>query len=156
MITSARATVAASTVEKVAIIANYGIDDAGLAGLVATRADEKPLTAVVLCPLSLDGPAYTPEAEAVRAEASRRTATLIARLQEAGIQARGETIDGSVADAVTVARMAHHADTALLATRPGDQLEITDEITEAAGAMTIEQVSTDGTTSTASGAAEGR
>ena len=152
----ARAAVTSTTVEKLAIIANYGIDDAGLAELVQRRADEHPLSAIVLCPLSLEGPATTPEAEAVRSEASRRAATLIARLQEAGIQTRGETIDGSVADAVKVARAVHHAGTALLATRPGDQLEITEDITTAAGTMTLEQVSTDGRTSTASGASEGR
>jgi len=152
----ARATVASETVEKVAIIANYGIDDAGLAELIERRADEKPLSAIVLCPLSLEGPSTSPEAEAVRTEASGRTATLIARLQEAGIQTRGEVVDGSVTDAVKIARSAHHADTVLLATRPGDRVEITDDITAAAGKMGIEQVTTDGQTSTASGASEGR
>jgi cytochrome c oxidase subunit 1 len=152
----AHAAAPSTTVEKVAVIANYGIDDDGLAGLIQERADVSPLSAVVLCPLSLDVAPNSPEANAQRKEASGRTATLIARLQEGGIQTRGEVIDGSVIDAIRVARRAHRADTALLATRPGDQLEITDAITSAAGKMTLEQVTTDGQTSTASGASEGR
>ena len=152
----AHAAAASAAVEKVAIIANYGIDDAGLTDLIKDRADAKPLSAIVLCPLSLDVPSGSPEAEDLRNEASGRAAILIARLQEAGIQARGEVLDGSVAAAVRVARTAHHADVALLATRPGDQLEISDEITKAAGTMLIEQVTTDGQTSTAPGASEGR
>jgi hypothetical protein len=152
----ARATVASESVAKVAIIANYGIDDVGLAELIKKRADEQPLSAIVLCPLSLDGPSTSPEFDAIRAEASGRTATLIARLQEAGIQTRGEIIDGSVTDAIKVARTAHHANIVLLATRPGDRIEITDDITAAAGPMDLEQVTTDGQTSAPSGASEGR
>ncbi len=152
----AHAAAASVAVEKVALIANYGIDDAGLTDLVKSRADAKPLSAIVLCPLSLDVPSGSPEAEDLRNEASGRTAILIARLQDAGIQTRGEVLDGSVAAAVKIARTAHRADIALLATRPGDQVEITDEITEAAGTMTVEQVTTDGHTSTAPGASEGR
>jgi cytochrome c oxidase subunit I len=151
----AHAPAASSAIEKVAIIANLGIDDSGLTDLVKRRADEKLLSAVVLCPLSLDVPSNSPEAEERRTEASGRAATFIARLQEAGIQARGEVLDGSVANAVRVARTAHHADVALLATRPGDQVEITADITKAAGKMTIEQVTTDGQVATAPGASEG-
>ena len=51
-------------------------------------------------------------------------------------------IFNSVTAAIRVARTVHHADTVLLATRPGDELEITDDITKAAGPMTVEQVST--------------
>ncbi len=152
----ARVAVSSKSVQRVAVIANIDIDNAGLARLVQERADEQPLTAVVLCPLSLDGPAWTDEAEEIRTEASSRTATLIARLQEAGIQTRGEVVDGSPADAVRLARTEHHADLVLIASRAGDAVTETDEITAAAGDVRVEYVTTDGQASTASGASESR
>jgi len=105
----------------------------------------------VLCPLSLDVPAWGDEAEQIRSEASGRTAALIARLQEAGIPARGEVIDGSPADAVRIARTAHHVNAVLIASRQGDALPDGDEISAAAGEASVEYVSTDGQASTPSG-----
>jgi hypothetical protein len=152
----ARGALDSESVQRVAIVANVDIDNAGLAALVQARSDTQPLTAVVLCPLSLDGPGWSDEAEVIRTEASGRTATLIARLQEAGIQSRGEVIDGTPADAVRLARTAHHANVVLIASRPGDPITETDEITAAAHGMSVEYVTTDGHASTAPGAAEGR
>jgi cytochrome c oxidase subunit 1 len=147
----ANAAVDSKSVLRVAIVANSDIDNAGLATFVQARADEQPLTAVVLCPLSLDVPAWGDEAEQIRSEASGRTAALIARLQEAGIPARGEVIDGSPADAVRIARTAHHVNAVLIASRQGDALPDGDEISAAAGEASVEYVSTDGQASTPSG-----
>ena len=140
----ARASVVSGKVERVAVVANDGVDSPGLAEIVQARADSQPLTAIILCPLSLDGPGWTDEAEAIRSEASTRTAALISQLQQAGIQTRGEVVDGTPADAVRLARTAHKADIVLLSE------PISESITEAAGALRVEHIST-----TASGASEG-
>jgi hypothetical protein len=67
-------------------------------------------------------------------------------LQAAGVQARGEVLDGDAAEAARVARTAHSADTILLVATRGGRLD-SDEalagVQAAAGASTVERVVVD-------------
>ena len=137
----AREPLARKGVTRVAVVANAALGSEALADALRGRADQAPIAVVVLAPLGLDGPGWTDEAEERRAEAVARVRTTIDALQEAGVQASGEVLDGDAAEAARVARTAHRADLILLS--PARQAEAwegpaLDAVQAAAGSVPVE------------------
>jgi heme/copper-type cytochrome/quinol oxidase subunit 1 len=140
----AREAVVSSAVSRVAVIANDTLGDAALIETLRERYDTAALSAIILCPLSIDGPGWTDDAERVRVEAMGRARTTIEALQESGIQARGEVVDGDPAAAAAVARTAYSADTILVASYQRDSADqMLTAVTEAAGSTPVEHVIVD-------------
>ena len=73
--------------------------------------------------MALEGPGWTDEAEALRVATSERVRAAIDALQDAGIQARGEVLDGDAAAAARVARSAYSAETILIVATRGSRLD---------------------------------
>ncbi|MDX6554025.1 MAG: cytochrome c oxidase subunit, partial [Miltoncostaeaceae bacterium] len=105
----AREPLARAGVTRVAAIASGALGSEGLVEALRARADREPIAVVLLAPLGLDGPGWTDEAEERRTEAVGRVRATIDALQEAGVQASGEVIDGDAVEAARVARTAHGA-----------------------------------------------
>ena len=136
----ARTPTRSSAVQTIAVVANDAMGE-GLATAVQERADGGPVSAVVLCPLSLDGPGWTDDAESVRDAAAERARAVIASLQEAGIPARGEVIDGDPAEAARIARDSYGATSVLVGTIAGrGDADIVEAVTAAAQPVPVEHV----------------
>jgi hypothetical protein len=104
--------------------------------------------------MALDVPGWTDEAEEVRSAASERVRLAIDRLQAAGVQARGEVLDGDAADAARIARDAHQAQAVLVvATRGGhlDSDEAVQRVSAAADPVPVERIVVEAPTAPASG-----
>ncbi len=128
-------------VNTVAVIANDGLSGDGVINAVQGHADGGPVAAVILCPLSLDGPGWTDDAETVRDAAAGRARDAIARLQQAGIPARGEVIDGDPAEAARIARDSYRATTILVASVAGrGDADVVETVTQAAAPVPVEHV----------------
>ncbi len=110
----ARAPLARPGVTRVAVVADDALANGALIEPLRERADREPIAVVLLYPMALDVPGWTDEAEELRSAASERVRGAVGRLQEAGVQSRGEVLDGDAAEAARVARDAHGAQT-----RPG-------------------------------------
>ena len=119
----ARAPLAQPGVTRIAVIADDALANGALVEVLRERADREPIATVVLYPMALDGPGWTDEAEEIRTAASERVRGAIDRLQAAGIQARGEVLDGDVAEAARVAREAHDAQAVLVVATRGGRLD---------------------------------
>jgi cytochrome c oxidase subunit 1 len=122
----ARAPLSGAGIRRVAVIADRALGAHGMVDALRERADREPVTAVVLAPMALDGPGWTDEAEAQRAEASDRVRGAIDALAAVGVQASGEVLDGDAGEAARIARTDHHADEVLLVAARGGRLD-TDE-----------------------------
>jgi hypothetical protein len=139
----ARAPLARPGVARVAVIVDEALGNGGLVDALRERADRAPIATVLLYPMALDGPGWTDEAEEARTAASDRIREAIERLQAAGVQARGEVLDGDAAEAARVAREAHDAETVLVvATRGGrlDSEETLQVVTAAAAPAEVEKI----------------
>lgn len=146
----AGATATSTAVRRVAVIANDSLGTDGLVGALQERADNEPLSAVVLCPLSLDGPGWSDEAEDVRNEAAGRARQTLAALQAAGIPSRGEVIDGDPVAAASIARSAYSADRILVCSIRGREADdVVSAIGAAAGGTEVEHVIIDAPTAPA-------
>ncbi|MFN8110230.1 MAG: cbb3-type cytochrome c oxidase subunit I [Thermoleophilia bacterium] len=139
----ARTAIASPALHRVAVIANGALDEAGLAQALRSHAGEAPMAAVLLCPLSIDGPNWADDANTARDEAARRTQRAIQRLQDAGIQAHGEVVDGGPEAAAVIARDAFHADSVLLCTRSRESAGDLEAVQRAAAPVTVEHVVVD-------------
>jgi hypothetical protein len=104
------------------------------------------MAVTILCPMALDGPGWTDEAEERRRRAAARVRAAIDALQAAGIQARGEVLDGDAAEAARIARDDYRADAVLLAiTRggPWDYDSAVEPVRAAAAPLELERVVVD-------------
>ena len=96
--------------------------------------------------MGLTGPGWTDEAEEQRTASFDRVRGTIDALQAAGVQARGEVLDGDAAAAARVAVTAHKADEILVVAARGGRLDSDDSlagIRSAAGAVPVESVVVD-------------
>ena len=144
----AREPLARPGVTQVAAIANSALGGEEMIAALRSRADAEPIAVVVLCPMSLSVPGWTDEAEERRRGAIERVRATIDRLQAAGVQARGEVIDGGPAEAAGLARTAHRCDKVVLfparnnGTRWDDD-ETLGRVREAAGSLPVDVVLVD-------------
>jgi len=147
----ARRPVTSDAVRQVAVIANDTLGSRGLLQAIQERADERPLNAVVLCPLSLDGPGWTDEAERVRQEAAERARVTIGQLERAGIPVRGEVIDRGPVEAARIARDDFAADVVLVCSFRGRDHadDVLPGVERAAGGAEVEHVVVDAEAPTA-------
>lgn len=133
-------------VRRVAVIADDALGAEGLVAALRERADREALAVVILDPMDLDGPGWTDEAEERRSAAFDRVRATIEALQAAGIQARGEVLDGDAATAARVAVTAHRADEILLVAARGGPLSseaILSSVRDAAGDVPVDTVVVD-------------
>ena len=131
---------------RVAVIADDALGAEGLVAALRERADRQPLAVVLLDPMGLTGPGWTDEAEEQRTASFDRVRGTIDALQAAGVQARGEVLDGDAAAAARVAVTAHKADEILVVAARGGRLDSDDSlagIRSAAGAVPVESVVVD-------------
>jgi cytochrome c oxidase subunit 1 len=112
--------VAASGLRHALVVANAPIGDGALAQLIARRADASPSSFTLVCPLNLPSPSWGEEADALRAEAVRRVREAVDLLQQAGIQAQGEVVDGDAKVAVSGALALHRPDEVIVVTYPDE------------------------------------
>jgi hypothetical protein len=150
----AREPLARPGVTRVAVIADDALANGGLVEALRERADRQPMATVLLYPMALEGPGWTDEAEEIRSAASERVRLAIDRLQAAGVQARGEVLDGDAADAARIARDAHQAQAVLVvATRGGhlDSDEAVQRVSAAADPVPVERIVVEAPTAPASG-----
>lgn len=142
----AREPLARPGVSRVAVIADEALGGDGLTEALRERGDRGPIAVTILCPMALDGPGWTDEAEERRRRAAARVRAAIDALQAAGIQARGEVLDGDAAEAARIARSDHRADAVLLAiTRggPWDYDSAVEPVRAAAAPLELERVVVD-------------
>ena len=142
----AREPLARAGVSQIAVIADEALGGQGLSTALHERADRGPIGAVLLAPMALEGPGWTDEAEALRVATSERVRAAIDGLQAAGVQSRGEVLDGDAAAAARVARTEYSAETILIVATRGSRLD-SDEalaaVQAAAGGATVERVVVD-------------
>jgi hypothetical protein len=96
--------------------------------------------------MDLSAAGWTDEAEEQRARATERVRTAIDRLQAAGIQARGEVLDGDAGEAARVAGAVHRADELLVIAVRGGGLASDDAqaaVREHAGTLPMESIVVD-------------
>ncbi len=96
--------------------------------------------------MALEVAGWTDEAEELRNAAFERVRGTIDALQRAGLQARGEVLDGDAATAARVAVADHGADEVLVvATRGGrlDSVETLEAVKAAVGSVPAEQIVVD-------------
>lgn len=132
-------------VERVAVLADRALGGPGIVDLIVRRSDT-PLTAVVMAPLDISGPGWTDEAGEVRDAATLRVQDTLGDLGRAGINARGEVLDGGVTDAVKVALREYRATSIVLAVASGGPLDSDDALAAAqaaAGKVPVERVVVD-------------
>jgi hypothetical protein len=133
-------------VSQIAVIADEALGGEALSAALRERADRGPIAVVLLAPMALEGPGWTDEAEALRVATSERVRAAIDGLQGAGIQARGEVLDGDAAAAARVARSAYSAETILIVATRGSRLDSEEALAAvqaAAGGATVERVVVD-------------
>ena len=133
-------------VTQVAVLADEALGAEGLVAALRERADKQPIAVVLLHPMSLEVPGWTDEAEEIRTAAFERVRAAIDALQRAGVQARGEVLDGDAATAALVAVRDHHADEILVvATRGGrlDSVDTLESVKAAVGDVPAEQIVVD-------------
>jgi hypothetical protein len=150
----ARAPLARPGVTRLAVVADDALVNGGLVEALRERADREAIGAVLLYPMALEGPGWTDEAEETRAAASERVRGAIDRLQAAGIQARGEVLDGDAAEAARVARDAHGAQAVLIVAVRGSRLDSDETVqraTAAAAPVPVERIVVETPTAPAGG-----
>jgi cytochrome c oxidase subunit 1 len=142
----ARAPLSLPGVSQVAVVADEGLGTAGLVAALRERADRRPIGVILLSPMNLTGPGWTDEAEEARSAAFDRVRAAIDGLQAAGVQSRGEVLDGDAAAAATIAVTGHRADEILVIAARGGRLE-SDEalaaVRPAAGTVPVERIVVD-------------
>jgi hypothetical protein len=134
------------------VIAEDALVNGAIVEALRERADREAIGAILLYPMALEGPGWTDEAEELRSAASDRVSGAIGRLQAAGVQARGEVLDGDAAEAGRVARDAHAAQAVLIvATRGGrlDSDETLQRVTVAADPVPVERIVVEAPTASA-------
>jgi cytochrome c oxidase subunit 1 len=150
----ARAPLARPGVSRVAVIVDEALGNGALVDALRERADRGPIATTILYPMALDGPGWTDEAEEVRSAASDRIRQAIDRLQAAGVQARGEVLDGDAGEAARVAREAHDAQTVLVVAVRGGRLdsdETLQRVSAAAAPAEVEKIVVEAPTAPAGG-----
>jgi cytochrome c oxidase subunit I len=133
-------------VTRVAVLADDALGGSGLVDALRARADAEPIAAVILYPMALGGPGWTDEAEARREAATERVRAAIAALQDAGVQARGEVLDGDAAAAARIAATDHSAGLVLVAATRGGRLDSEETlaaVTSASGGVPVERIVVD-------------
>jgi hypothetical protein len=133
-------------VHRVAVIADAALGADGLVTALRERADRQALAVVLLHPMDLSGPGWTDEAEEQRTGAFGRVRGTIDALHAAGVQARGEVLDGDAAAAARVAVTAHRADEILVVAARGGALDSEDAlgaVRSAAGEVPVDSVVVD-------------
>ncbi|HTI32284.1 MAG TPA: hypothetical protein VL422_01330, partial [Miltoncostaea sp.] len=142
----ARRPIERAGVTRVAVIAADALGAEGLVTALRERADRQALAVVLLDPMALTGPGWTDEAEEQRTASFDRVRVTIESLQTAGVQARGEVLDGDAASAARVAVSAHGAQEILVVAARGGRLE-SDEtlaaVRAAAGTVPVERLVVD-------------
>jgi hypothetical protein len=119
----ARRPIERAGVTRVAVIAADALGAEGLVTALRDRADRQALAVVLLDPMALTGPGWTDEAEEQRTASFDRVRGTIEALQTAGVQARGEVLDGDAASAARVAVSAHGAQEILVVAARAGRLE---------------------------------
>jgi hypothetical protein len=150
----ARAPLAMAGVTRTAVIVDEALGNGRLVDALHERADSGPIATVLLHPMALEGPGWTDEAEEQRAAASERVREALDRLQEAGLQARGEVLDGDAAEAARVAVTVHGAQSILVVATRGGALDTDDalaSVTAAAGSVPVERIVVEAPTAPAGG-----
>jgi hypothetical protein len=133
-------------VRRVAVIARDALGAEGLVAALRERADREPIGVVLLHPMDLDGPGWTDEAEEQRTAAFDRVRATIDAIQEVGVQARGEVLDGDAAAAAKVAVTAHRAEHIVVVAARGGALDSDESLAAvraAAGAVPVDSVVVD-------------
>jgi cytochrome c oxidase subunit 1 len=134
-------------VPQLVVIANDALATEGLLDAVRSRADQAPTAVALLCPLSLDGPGWTDDAERARDEASTRVQRALGALVEDGIPARGEVVDGGPAEAARAAVADQSAtEIALVAVRGRGGEDALDDVRAAAAPIPVELIQVDAET----------
>ncbi|MGI9540322.1 MAG: cytochrome c oxidase subunit I, partial [Miltoncostaeaceae bacterium] len=145
----------ATTVTQLTVIANGALGSQALMNAVQQRADASPVGVTLLVPMALTGAGWTDAAEAQRASTVDRTRAVIDAFQDAGIQARGEVLDGSAAEAARLGRAAHGAEVILaVAARGAEQWDTgadADDLRAAAEHVPVEIVAVDTGATTGTG-----
>jgi hypothetical protein len=133
-------------VRRVAVIVRDALGADGLVTALRERADREPLAVILLDPMDLAGPGWTDEAEEQRSAAFDRVRGSIDALHDAGVQARGEVLDGDAAAAARVAVTAHEVDEIVVVAARGGALDSDDSLAAvraAAGAVPVDTVIVD-------------
>jgi hypothetical protein len=105
-------------VRHVLVMGNETIGGEGLLDLLRSRADRGPVRYSLLMPLSLTGPDWGEEADEARRAAVARARRTIDLLQDSGIQAEGEVVDGAPIDEIRAALPRYRPDEILISTFP--------------------------------------
>jgi cytochrome c oxidase subunit 1 len=130
----------------VAAIADDALGGGALTDALRGRADRGPIAVVLLAPMGLQVPGWTDEAELLRSATVARVRQAIDALQAAGVQTRGEVLDGDAAEAARVAGEVHGAREIVVVATRGGRLE-SDEalarIQAAAGDVAVDRVVVD-------------
>jgi hypothetical protein len=150
----AREPLARPGVTRIAVVADEALVNGALVEALRERADREAIGAVLLYPMALEGPGWTDEAEEARSAASERVRGAIEQLQAAGIQARGEVLDGDAAEAARVARDAHDAQSVLIVAVRGGRLDSDETVqraTAAAAPVPVERIVVETPTAPAGG-----
>jgi len=137
-------------ITQLGVVANDALSTEGLLDAVRARADREPIGVTLVCPLSLDGPGWTEDANRARDEAAERVERALGVLIEAGVPARGEVVDGDPAAAAGVAVGSYAANEILLVAvkgRGGD--DAADPVTAAVAPIPVELVQVDAEAPTA-------
>lgn len=137
-------------ITQIALVANDALTTEGLVREVVARADDEAISVSILCPLSIDGPGWTEDAERARDEAEVRVQAALGALIEAGVPARGELVDGGPAQAARIGVSAFGAtEVALVAVRGRGGEQALDEVRAAVAPVPAELVLVDAEAPTA-------
>ena len=105
--------------KRILVIANETVGGSTLRDMIRDRAEGVRAEVLVVCP-ALNSPlrTWTSDEDAARAAAQERLDASLARLREAGINARGEVGDGDPVQAIEDALRTFGADEVILSTHP--------------------------------------
>jgi cytochrome c oxidase subunit 1 len=107
-----------SKVRHVLVVGNETIGEEALVDELLRRADRGPVRYTVLCPLNLSGPDWKEDAVEARRAAVARVRRMIDLLQDSGIHAEGEVVDGPPLDEIRSALGRFRPDEVLISTFP--------------------------------------
>jgi hypothetical protein len=107
-----------SKVRHVLVVGNETIGEEELVEELLRRADRGPVRYTILCPLNLTGPDWKDDAVDARSAAVARVRRMIDLLQNSGIHAEGEVVDGPPLDEIRSALGRFRPDEVLISTFP--------------------------------------
>jgi hypothetical protein len=132
----------------VLVVANETLAGRELIEAVRRRAEQSPIRAVVVAPVSEPGAGYVVYQDTRRASAGRRLDRTLAALRDAGIPAHGGVFGGGPLEAVKDIVAQEHIDEVIVSTHPAAKSgwlrrDLITEIRKAAGKRPVEHVVAD-------------